>query len=83
MLFHLVLTNFANFFPFPLSQRMAKWSEQHNGKYPDPHAKLTFKEEERKEKKKKKKKKKKDKRPLQPITGANGSKVRANLLIYQ
>ena len=57
---------------------MAKWSEQHNGKFPDPHAKLKFDDEERKDKKKKKKKKKKqlmkDKlRTLQPITGsANG-----------
>ena len=36
---------------------MAKWSSQHNGKYPDPYSKLKLDEE----KKVKKKKKKKDK----------------------
>ena len=36
---------------------MAKWSSQHNGKYPDPYSKLILDEE----KKVKKKKKKKDK----------------------
>ena len=36
---------------------MAKWSSQHNGKYPDPYSKIKLDEE----KKVKKKKKKKDK----------------------
>ena len=47
---------------------MAKWSELHNGKFPDPYAKLKF-DEEKKEKKKKKKKKQ------QNQIDANGNKV--------
>ena len=35
---------------------MAKWSSQHNGKYPDPYSKLKFNDEKKKEKKKKKNK---------------------------
>ena len=37
---------------------MAKWSSQHNGKFPDPYAKLKFDKEEKKKDKKKKKQKK-------------------------
>ena len=35
---------------------MAKWSSQHNGKYPDPYSKLKFNDDKKKEKKKKKNK---------------------------
>ena len=35
---------------------MAKWSEQHNGKFPDPFSKLKLDEEKKEPKKKKKKK---------------------------
>ena len=41
-------------------QKMAKWSSQHNGKFPDPYAKLVLDEEKVKKKKKKKKDKNRD-----------------------
>ena len=39
---------------------MAKWSSQHNGKYPDPYSKLKLDEEKKVKKKKKKKDKNRD-----------------------
>ena len=39
-------------------QKMAKWSSQNSGKFPDPWAKLKFDKEEKKKDKKKKKQKK-------------------------
>ena len=41
---------------------MAKWSSQHNGKYPDPYSKLKFNDEKKKEKKKKKQKREREHR---------------------
>ena len=41
-------------------QKMAKWSSQHNGKFPDPYAKLVLDEEKKHKKKKKKKDKNRD-----------------------
>ena len=60
---------------------MAKWSSQHNGKFPDPYAKLKFdKEEKKKDKKKKKQKKEKADREKEnvpkQITDPNSNKVR-------
>ena len=49
-------TNITFFSLFSLFQRMAKWSDMHNGKFPDPYAKIKLEKEEKKEKKKKKKK---------------------------
>ena len=51
----LVYANIFSFYSLPL-QKMAKWSSQHNGKYPDPYSKLKFNDEKKKEKKKKKNK---------------------------
>ena len=51
----LVYVNIFSFYSLPL-QKMAKWSSQHNGKYPDPYSKLKFNDEKKKEKKKKKNK---------------------------
>ena len=53
-----MLLYYANIFSFYLLplQKMAKWSSQHNGKYPDPYSKLKFNDEKKKEKKKKKNK---------------------------
>jgi hypothetical protein len=45
---------------FSLFQKMAKWSSQHNGKYPDPYSKLKLDEEKKIKKKKKKKDKNRD-----------------------
>ena len=53
---------------------MAKWSELHNGKFPDPYAKLKF-EDPKKEKKKRKKTTLREKLGAKPID-ANGNKVR-------
>ena len=39
---------------------MAKWSESHNGKFPDPYAKLPLVDDKALKDKKKKKKKKRD-----------------------
>ena len=39
---------------------MAKWSSQHNGKFPDPYSKLKLDEEKKVKKKKKKKDKSRD-----------------------
>ena len=62
---------------------MAKWSELHNGKFPDPYAKLKF-EDEGKKKEKKLKKKKRRERAAAAVAAAvvaaqidaNGNKVR-------
>ena len=55
---------------------MAKWSESHNGKYPDPYAKLPeVEEEEKKEKKKKKKKKKERAEKLKQLEASKRLKV--------
>ena len=51
----LYYANIFSFYLLPL-QKMAKWSSQHNGKYPDPYSKLKFNDEKKKEKKKKKNK---------------------------
>ena len=61
---------------------MAKWSEQHNGKFPDPYAKLKFKDEEKRKKDKKKKKKKKlqlnnSDSGIQPICGPGSAAAEA------
>ena len=62
---------------------MAKWSSQHNGKFPDPYAKLKFdKEEKKKEKKKKKQKKEKsdrEKENLPKQIDPNSNKVSHSL----
>ena len=60
---------------------MAKWSEQHNGKFPDPYAKLKFKDEEKRKKDKKKKKKKlqlnNSDSGIQPICGPGSAAAEA------
>ncbi len=62
---------------FLILQKMAKWSEAHNGKFPDPYAKLKLddedKERRREKKKKKKKKEKKAAALMQPIIGGGNS----------
>ena len=60
---------------------MAKWSSQHNGKYPDPYAKLKFDNEKKKEKKKKKQKREKENVLAQIDPNAN--KVSSDLLLLQ
>ena len=47
---------------------MAKWSSQHNGKFPDPYSKLKFDSEKKKEKKKKKAKREKENREIDSNT---------------
>merc|ERR1712076_256552 len=48
--------SFCSFVTYEDLEKMAKWSSQHNGKYPDPYSKLKFNDEKKKEKKKKKNK---------------------------
>ena len=65
-------------------QKMAKWSSQHNGKYPDPYSKLKFNDEKKKEKKKKKNKNRdrehnRENKILSQID-SNANKVRNNFL---
>ena len=55
---------------------MAKWSESHNGKFPDPYAKLKIEDDSKKDKKKKKKKLKLMQQQQQSQIDANGNKVR-------
>ena len=58
------------FFSF---QKMAKWSSQHNGKFPDPYSKIKLDEE--KKVKKKKKKKDKDRESILNQIDPNTNKV--------
>ena len=76
-----------NFSSLLFLQRMAQWSSQHSGKFPDPYAKLKLDHEKNKEKKKKKKKEKKKQREKElreaaaaaagttPVSGADGRAV--------
>ncbi|XP_059090411.1 autism susceptibility gene 2 protein-like isoform X2 [Tigriopus californicus] len=67
--------SFAAFKTYEDLERMAKWSESHNGKFPDPYAKLTLQEDKEKKEKKKKKKKKREREKQKQIEAANnGSK---------
>ena len=52
---------------------MAKWSSQHNGKFPDPYSKIKLDEE--KKVKKKKKKKDKDRESILNQIDPNTNKV--------
>ena len=61
-----------NQFSFSL-QKMAKWSSQHNGKFPDPYSKIKLDEE--KKVKKKKKKKDKDRESILNQIDPNTNKV--------
>ena len=65
---------------------MAKWSSQHNGKYPDPYSKLKFNDDKKKEKKKKKNKNRdrehnRENKILSQID-SNANKVRINHLHF-
>ena len=55
---------------------MAKWSSQHNGKYPDPYSKLKLDEEKKVKKKKKKKDKDRDRDSILSQIDPNTNKVR-------
>ena len=55
---------------------MAKWSSQHNGKYPDPYAKLKLDDEKKVKKKKKKKDKTRDRDSILSQIDPNTNKVR-------
>ena len=55
---------------------MAKWSSQHNGKFPDPYSKLKLDEEKLKKKKKKKKDKNRDRDSILSQIDPNTNKVR-------
>ena len=57
-------------------QKMAKWSSQHNGKFPDPYSKLVLDEEKLKKKKKKKKDKNRDRDSILSQIDPNTNKVR-------
>ena len=70
-----ILTANVGFSPPSFLQRMAKWSESHNGKYPDPYAKLPDLEEREKKEKKKKKKKKKEREKLKQLEASKRLKV--------
>ena len=68
-------------------QKMAKWSSQHNGKYPDPYSKLKFNDEKKKEKKKKKNKNRdrehnRENKILSQID-SNANKVRCIFLLHK
>jgi len=52
--------SFCSFNTYEDLEKMAKWSSQHNGKFPDPYAKLVLDEEKKHKKKKKKKDKNRD-----------------------
>ena len=69
------LTANVGFSPPSFLQRMAKWSESHNGKYPDPYAKLPDLEEREKKEKTKKKKKKKEREKLKQLEASKRLKV--------
>merc|ERR1719367_160566 len=43
--------SFAAFKTYDDLEKMAKWSSQHNGKYPDPYSKLKFNEKKKKKNK--------------------------------
>lgn len=60
---------------FLLLQKMAKWSSQHNGKYPDPYSKLKLDEEKKLKKKKKKKDKNRDRDSILSQIDPNTIKV--------
>lgn len=55
---------------------MAKWSSQHNGKFPDPYSKLKLDEEKLKKKKKKKKDKNRDRDSILSQIDPNTNKVK-------
>lgn len=55
---------------------MAKWSSQHNGKFPDPYSKLKLDEEKKLKKKKKKKDKNRDRDSILSQIDPNANKVR-------
>ena len=61
---------------------MAKWSSQHNGKYPDPYSKIKLDEEKKVKKKKKKKDKDKNRdsilSSLDPNTNTKVNKFLSN-----
>ena len=59
LMIHYITKNMLKCFLF--FQRMAKWSSQNNGKYPDPYSKLKLDEEKKVKKKKKKKDKNREK----------------------
>ena len=61
---------------FCLFQKMAKWSSQHNGKFPDPYSKLKLDEEKLKKKKKKKKDKNRDRDSILSQIDPNTNKVK-------
>jgi len=52
--------SFCSFNTYEDLEKMAKWSSQHNGKFPDPYSKLKLDEEKKVKKKKKKKDKSRD-----------------------
>ena len=60
-------------------QKMAKWSSQHNGKYPDPYSKLKLDEEKKLKKKKKKKDKNRDRDSILSQIDPNTNKVRPTI----
>ena len=66
---------------FCFLQKMAKWSSQHNGKYPDPYSKLKLDEEKKIKKKKKKKDKDRDRDSILSQIDPNTNKVR-NLNVF-
>ena len=61
-------------------QKMAKWSSQHNGKFPDPYSKIKLDEE--KKVKKKKKKKEKDRESILNQIDPNTNKVSLQIYIF-
>ena len=63
---------------------MAKWSSQHNGKFPDPYSKLKLDEEKKIKKKKKKKDKNRDRDSILSQLDPNvTNKVRQTFYILQ
>ena len=63
---------------------MAKWSSQHNGKFPDPYAKLVLDEEKKHKKKKKKKDKNRDRDSILSQLDPNvTNKVRQTFFLYR
>ena len=61
---------------------MAKWSSQHNGKYPDPYSKIKLDEEKKVKKKKKKKDKDKNRDSILSSLDPN-TNTKVNLFIHR
>merc|ERR1712018_526701 len=68
--------SFCSFKSFEDLDKMAKWSSQHNGKFPDPYSKLKLDEEKKIKKKKKKKDKNRDRDSILSQIDPNTNKVK-------